>query len=106
MIKITYTITFAEPGQGLACFTIPPELMEKISTVRTLADSLGCLIDPMEVNEDYTRMVVHHIWQTQEMLDTFYDEANKLLDYDAFFTEYQEYIASAEGTLIRTIAEV
>jgi hypothetical protein len=105
MINITYTIDFAEPGKALACFVFPEELESKMISMRSLAQSMGCGTHS-DVNTEYTHIVITHSWPTQAAIDSFVEAANKILNYEEYFAEYEKYIETSGGTLVRTVTEV
>lgn len=104
MIKTTYDIDFVEEGKALACFVFPANLESSISQMRDLAEALGCEMT-FDINQEYSRIVITHLWENQEARDLFRAEANKLLDYEAFFDAYKQYIADAGGQMQITVSE-
>jgi hypothetical protein len=101
MIKITYTITFEEPGGTAACYALPPELDNQIAEFKAMATYLGCQIDAV-VNEDETVLTVDHLWPEQDTLNIFLNAAN----YGDFTKQYETFINSVGGTVVRTQEEI
>jgi hypothetical protein len=100
MIKITYTISFPEPGGATVCQTLPVEIDNKISEFKSMASDLGCVIN-IAMNEDKSVLTVDHWWPEQNLLDIFMSVAA----YDDFLNTYEAFIEGHGGTVVRTQEE-
>lgn len=109
MIKVTYTITFADPLNAAMCFMFPEDIAGKMSLLTAAAEELGCVItainNPETLETPFT-VTITHAWPNAEAREQFLNQAETITDYQAFFQDYKNHIANSGGDLVITVEEL
>lgn len=109
MIKVTYTITFADKLNAAMCFMFPEDIAGKFSLLSAAAEKLGCVVtvgNNLETKETPFTVTITHTWPNAEARERFLDLAETMIDYQTFFQDYKNHIANSGGDLVITVEEL